>query len=106
MEQCPVKIRSDARIDPSSRPAKNLECGLSPAVVPDALDDPDREGRQRRLGEPRGDRFDGRLAVRRDAVSPFDPVVRASPFCACEQSLQVARVVNFIRWHERSVPPS
>ena len=103
MEHGPIKIRADARIDPSSRATENLECGLSPAVVPDALDDPDGESRQRRLGKPRGDGLDGGLAVCRDPVPPFDPVDRASLLCACQQSAQVARVGNFITWHETRV---
>lgn len=84
VEDRPLKIRADARIDPSSCATKNLACGLLLAVVPGALDDPDGESRKCRLGEPGGDGLDGGPAVCSDPVAPFDPVDRASLFCAGE----------------------
>jgi len=89
VEQRPVKVRSNARIDAAAGPAKHLEGGVPLAVVARDHDDTDRERGEVRFGEPGVDGVDGQAAVRRDLVSPFDPVGRAGLFRTCEQPSQV-----------------
>lgn len=101
----PVKVRSNVRIDRSSRAPKDLRCDRLLAGMAGAFDDPDRKRRQRRYGEPRSDRLDGRPAEGGDPVPVLDAMSRADLLCLRQQIPQVDRAVSSLRRrHERRIP--